>query len=108
MVELGIYERVIEIENGHATWAEFKKALLAEFMLEDASRMTRHTLMIWIEKKGKNMCASGIYAEFDQKYNQHLSAHQRVLDEDKVLLFLKAMDMKDRRELGILLKNGSL
>ena len=40
VVEPGILEHVIEIQNKHATWAKFGKALLAEFMLEDASRMT--------------------------------------------------------------------
>jgi dephospho-CoA kinase len=60
VVEPGIRERIIEIQNEHATWAEFEKALLAEYMLEDASRMTRHTLMNWMEKKGKNLCASGV------------------------------------------------
>ena len=40
VVEPGIHERVIDIRIEHATWAEFEKALLAEFMLEDASRMT--------------------------------------------------------------------
>ena len=89
----------------HATWAEFEKALLAEYILEDAPQMTRHTLMIWIEKKGKNLCASGVYAEFDQKYNQLLSVDQRVLNGDKVLLFLKAVDTKDRRELGSFLED---
>ena len=69
VVELGIRERVIEVQNEHATWAEFEKALLAEYMLEDASQMTCHTLMTWIEKKGKNMCMLGVYVEFDQKYN---------------------------------------
>jgi hypothetical protein len=53
VVEPGIRERVMEIQNEHATWVEFEKALLAEYMLEDASRMTRHTLMSWIEKKGR-------------------------------------------------------
>ena len=69
-MEPRICERVIEIQNEHATWAELEKPLLAEFMLEYASRMTRHTLMTLIEKKGKNLCASGVYAEFDQKYNE--------------------------------------
>jgi hypothetical protein len=41
-----------------------------------------------------------VYAEFDQKYNRLPSADQRILDGDKVLLFLKAVDTKDRRELG--------
>ena len=59
----------MKIENEHATWAEFEKALLVEYILEEVSRMSRHTLMTWIEKKGKNLCASGVYAEFDLKYN---------------------------------------
>ena len=105
VVEPGIRERVVEIQNEHATWVEFEKALLAEYMLEDASGMTRHTLMTWIEKRGKNLCASGVYAEFDQKYNRLPSLDQRVLNGDKVLLFLKAVDAKDRRELGNFLED---
>ena len=105
VVEPGIRERVIEIQKEHATWAESKKALLAEFMLEDVLRMTRHKLMMWIEKKGKNLCASGVYAEFDQKYNRLPSVDQRVLDGDKVLLFLKVVDAKDQRELGSFLED---
>jgi hypothetical protein len=96
VVEPGIRESIMEIQNERATWADFEKALLAEYMLEDASRMTRHTLMNWIEKKGKILCASGVYVEFDRKYNRLPSADRRVLDGDKVLLFLKAVDTKDR------------
>jgi hypothetical protein len=40
VVEPGIRARIMEIQNEHATWAEFEKSLLAEYMLEDASRMT--------------------------------------------------------------------
>ena len=76
VVEPGIRERGIEIQNEHATWVEFEKALLAEYRLADASSMTRHALMMWIEKKGKNLCASGVYAEFDQKYNRLPSVDQ--------------------------------
>ena len=105
VVEPGIRERIIEIQNEYATWAEFEKALLAEYMLEDASRMTRHALMMWIEKKGKNLSTSGVYSEFDQKYNRLPSVDQRVLDGDKVILFLKAVDAKDRRELDNFLED---
>jgi hypothetical protein len=61
--------------------------------------------MNWIKKKGKTLCPSGVYAEFDRKYNRLLSADQRVLDGDSVLLFLKVVDTKDRRELGSLLED---
>jgi hypothetical protein len=56
-------------------------------MLEDASRMTRDTF----KKKGKNLYVLGVYAECNQKCNWLPSVNQRVLDGDKVLLFLKAV-----------------
>jgi hypothetical protein len=63
-------------------------------MLEDASRMTKHALMNWIQKKGKNLPALGEYAKFNQKYNKLPSADQRLLDGDKVL-FLKEVNTND-------------
>ena len=47
-----------EIQATQKTWMGFEKALLAKYMLEDASRMTQHTLIRWIKKKGKNMNVS--------------------------------------------------
>jgi hypothetical protein len=85
----------MEIQNEHTSRVEFEKAFLAEYMLEDASRMTRDTLMNWIEKKEKNLYVLGVYAECNQKCNRLPSADQRVLDGDKVLLFSKAVDTKD-------------
>jgi hypothetical protein len=61
VVEPQVRERIIEIQNEQPTWAEFEKALLAEYMLDDTSRMTRHVLISWIEKKGKNLSVSGVY-----------------------------------------------
>jgi hypothetical protein len=105
VVEPQVRERIIEIQNAQLTWAEFEKALLTEYMLDDASRMTRHALISWIEKKGKNLSVSGVYAEYDRMYDRLPGTDQRLLDGDKVLLFLKAVDAKDRRELGSLLED---
>lgn len=64
-------------------------------MLDDTSRITRHTLMKWIEKKGQNLYVSTIYVEFDQIYNWLPSVDQWLFDGDKVLLFcIKAIDKK--------------
>ena len=65
-------------------------------------KLTGSNYSVW---KSKNLCASGVYAEFDQKYNRLPSLDQRVLDGDKVLLFLKAVDAKDRQELGNFLED---
>ena len=92
--------RVIELQEGKTTWSKFEKLILVEFATEDLSRMTRHVLMSWIEKKNKKnkkMCASRVYDEFDQMFGR-LPATEQALLEDKTLYFLKVVDMKDRRE----------
>ena len=97
VVENGLQGRIREIQATQTTWAGFERALLAEYMLEDTSRMTRHTLMKWIEKKTrKNMNALGVYNEFDQMYNRLPRTDQIFLEGDKVLYFLKTVDMKER------------
>ena len=60
-----VQRRVIELQERKTTWSEFERAILAEFAMEDLSRMTRHVLMKWIEKKNKKMSASRVYDEFD-------------------------------------------
>ena len=105
VVTIGLQCRIREIQAAQTTWMGFERALLAEYMLEDASRMTRHTLMKWIEKKRKNMNALGVYNKFDLMYNRLSSTDHIFLQGDKVLYFLKAVDMKDRRELGSLLED---
>ena len=105
VVAIGLEGRIREIQATQTTWVGFERALLAEYMLEDTSRMTRHMLMKWIEKKGKNLNALGVYNEFDQMYNRLPSTDQMFLEGDKVLYFLKAIDMNDRWELGSLLED---
>ena len=74
---------------------------LMEFVIEDLSRMTRHVLMTWIEKKNKKMSTSRVYDEFDQMFSHLPSIEQALLEEEKTLYFLKSVDMRDRRELGV-------
>ena len=105
VVTIGLQDHIREIQATQTTWMGFERAILAEYMLGDTSRMTRHTLMKWIEKKRKNMNALRVYNEFDQMYNRLPSTDQMFLEEDKVLYFLKAVDVKDRRELGTLLED---
>ena len=84
--------------------SEFERTILAEFTTEDSTRMTQHALIKWIEKKNKKMSASRVYDEFDQMFSR---LPNTLLEEDKTLYFLKAVDMKDRRELGTFLKDDT-
>ena len=107
VVANNVQRRVIELQEGKTTWSEFEKTILAEFATEDSTRMTRHALMKWIEKKNKKMSASRVYDEFDQMFSRLPNTDQVLLEEDKTLYFLKAVDMKDRRELGTLLEDDT-
>jgi hypothetical protein len=74
VVEQQVRGRIIDIQNAQPAWAEFEKALLAEYMLDDASRMTRHALISWIKKKGKNLSVSRVYTVYDGMYDLLSSA----------------------------------
>ena len=95
VVANNIQKRVIELQEGKTMWSEFEKALLAEFVTEDSSRMTRYILMKSIEKKNKKMSASRVYNEFDQMFSRLPTTDQTLLEEDKTFYFLKAVDAKD-------------
>ena len=75
--------------------------------MEDLSRMTRHFLRKWIEKKNKKMSALRVYDMFDQMFGRLPATDQVLLEEDKTLYFLKVVDIKDRRELGTLLEHDT-
>ena len=87
---------MIELQEGKTTWSDFEKAILTTFTIEDLSRITRHDLMKWIEKKNKKMSALRVYDEFDQMFSHLPATDQALLEEDKTLYFRKAVDMKDR------------
>ena len=53
VVVIGLQGRIREIQATQTTWVGFERALLAEYMLEDASRMTRHTLMNGSRRRGR-------------------------------------------------------
>ena len=63
--------------------------------------------MKWIEKKNKKMSASRVYNEFNQMFSRLPATDQVLVEEDKTIYFLKAVDMKDRRELGTLLEDDT-
>ena len=75
VVTIGLQDHIREIQATQTTWMGFERAILAEYMLGDTSRMTRHTLMKWIEKKRKNMNVLRVYDEFEQMYNHLPSTH---------------------------------
>ena len=67
--------------------------------------MTKKDLMDWVESTNKELTATATFHEFEQRFYCLPALDQTVLDSSKVLLFIKAVNVKDRRDLGLLLED---
>ena len=46
VVANNVQRRVIELQEGKTTWSEFERTILAEFAIEDSTRMTRQWVVV--------------------------------------------------------------
>ena len=98
--------RIGELRDQHSsTWRAFKAALKAEYFLEDTQRVTRHSFMQWIQKKGKGLSARELLREFEKNFDQLSAAEQRSLKLEKVELFVQAADSRLQKSLVELLED---
>ena len=58
----------------------FKWALLAEFGCDDATRMTHQDLTDWTQSNGKKMSLILVQNKLHQRFKQHLTLNQMLLD----------------------------
>ena len=61
--------------------------------------------MDWVESTNKELSKSATLHEFEQRFDRQLALDGTILDSSKVLLFIEAVDVKDRRDFGLLLEN---
>ena len=101
---IGLQERIQELQREHHTWANFERALLNEYNLNDMSRMTRRAFMDWVESD-KHFSVLEVLKEFSERFDQLNIRDRNILMTDKVILFLQATNIKDRKDLGILLED---
>ena len=100
----GIHAKVLEIQAGCRTWEEFEGQLLERYGLDDALRLSKREFMDWVETPGKGRNASALLREFEERFTRLLMLDRTVLDTSHVLLFVKAVDARDRDKVGLLLE----
>ena len=105
IVTSSLYSRVLELQETNPEWSSFERSLLEEYGFGDSSRMTKKDLMDWVESSNKELSASATLHEFEQRFDRLPALDKTILDSNKVLLFIKSVDEKDRRDLGLLLEN---
>jgi hypothetical protein len=104
VVEPQVRERIIEIKNAQPTWTGVREcASRGIYVGRRIKNDSTCVDQLDREERQKFECF-GVFAEFDRMYDRHPGADQQLLDGDKVILFLKAVEAKDRCELGNLLE----
>ena len=101
---LCIHAEVLKVNSEYRTWGEFEERLLEKYGLDDVLRLSKRNFMEWVETLGKGRNASALLREFEERFTR-LSAHDRtILDTSRVLMFVKAVDVRDREQVGLLLE----
>ena len=76
----GIHAEVLEVWAESRTWEEFEGRLLEKYGLDDALRLSKRDFMEWV------------------------ALDRTVLDTNRVLLFVKSVDVRDQEQVGLLLE----
>ncbi len=90
-----IRERVEEIQARAdvTSWAAFAERMRYEYCHGDSERMTMRIFRDWVEQRpGKNSTPTELVRNFERKFNQLTLAERRLLDVEKVELFMQAAD----------------
>ena len=67
-------------------------------------RLSKRDFMEWVQtpKKGRN--ASALLRDFEERFARLSALEKTILDTNRVLLFIKAVDVRDREQVGLLLE----
>jgi hypothetical protein len=89
----------------HPTWPAFEAAMKTAYAMEDSSKPTRRGFEDWVDTPNKGLKVIEVFSEFEDRFGMLWTRDQVLLVADKVVLFLRAVDVRDRYELGTLLED---
>ena len=98
---------ILETRQQYPTWAAFEGALKTTYAIEDSSKATRRGFEDWVDIPEKGLKVLEIFAEFDKRFGRLSARDQTILAPDKVVMFLRSVDIRDRPGLGMLLEDAT-
>ena len=104
VVTPSIHTEVLEIQADCRNWEEFEERIFEKYGLDDSLRISKMDLMEWVELPGKGRNTTTLLQEFERRFARLSALDRTVLDTSKVLLFIKAVDSRDREKVGLLLE----
>ena len=78
------------------------------FTIEDSSKATRRGFEDWVETTDKRLKVVDVFSAFESRFGRLSARDQAILVSDKVIMFLPAVDIRDRKDPGVLLEDMSM
>jgi hypothetical protein len=94
-----------ELQQQHPTWPAFEAAMKTAYAMEDSSKATWRGFEDWVAVPNKGLNVLEVFSEFEDRFGMLSARDQALLVADKVVLFLRAVDVRDQYELGTLLED---
>ena len=95
-----IHVEVLNVEVVCRDWSELEERLLERYGFDDSLRMSKREVMEWLKLLGKGRNKIVLLQEFERRLARFSALDRTVFDTSKVMLFIKAVDMRDREKLS--------
>ena len=69
--------------------------LKTTFAIEDSSKATRRGFEDWVETPDKGVKVLDVFSAFENRFGAFSARDQAILVPDKVIMFLRAVDVQD-------------
>ena len=100
-----LQESIHGIRQQNPTWGSFEEALREAYDYERPKGQGRGEFEQWVASTKIHQSASQAFLEFEHHFSQLLPREQWLVGVDKVLMFVRSIDRKERMAIGIKLED---
>ena len=100
-----LQERIHKIQQQNSTWGSFEEALREAYDYKRSKGQDRREFDEWVASEKTHQSATQAFLEFEHRSARLSEREQRLVGDDKVLLFVKSIDRKERMDIGIELED---
>ena len=101
----GLQGSIHGIQQQKPMWEAFEEALKATFAIEDSSKALQRGFKDWVETPNKGFKVLDVFSAFKSRFRRLSARDQAILTPDKLIMFLRVVDIRDRKDLGVLFED---
>ena len=99
-----ILKDVKKLLEAHDSWVTFEKALLEAYVYKRPKGRDRRDFDEWVASTKTHQGAMQAFLDFESRFSQLSEREQRLVGVDKVLMFVKSIDRRERMAIGLKLE----